>query len=517
MARFGTFYDPVIHDFDAIGWIPTIRGALSLNFLDNSISPLGDVDKFSIEIQTYNGFSSSRYLAASSLFVFDDSKKGWHYLRTFRFIFRGTINDEERQNTFIEATFDENQRALAKKLFAKKGKDLLIGRLSMMAIPNKLTKRKLTDKEKEILSSMKNLKEMKEKYDKAYKLDAETLSALEEKRKGLKEQWIEVEKNTLAIEKDTGDNPIYMFDVILSRDGILFLKDVTCVKFKETYFTPDKPDDYTKNIPLHRVFKVALHFMTSLFHKNYHHSLEDDAFLPATNLHPIKADKTLERLVKHQIEAFLNPAIRAKRDIYTSKKYISCNPEGIFPYLESFLYILENNMFIKSDDAELLRKFIDTQSKEYKVWSSDKKVRRNSFLTQRNLVARLTVSLAVLVAGINAFNFIEPCYLTTLHRVWIIFILGGIGWIIHTIVIQKHIYGGIIFKPKKQRNKFWNKDSHVADGKLSPRYAFRLSWTNTKLYIKRENASKVVILWWIFLILLALYISYVIGNAIFSL
>jgi hypothetical protein len=91
-------YSPLINSFDAVGWIPTIRGSLSLSLFDNSKSIFGDVDKFSVEFKNYYpNFVSSRYLVATSLLATDDYKVGEEYCRTFRYVFRGTINDVQKQ------------------------------------------------------------------------------------------------------------------------------------------------------------------------------------------------------------------------------------------------------------------------------------------------------------------------------------------------------------------------------------------------------------------------------------
>jgi hypothetical protein len=508
-----TPYLPLINTFDAIGWVPTIRGSLSLNVFDDSKSILGDVDKFSVEIKTYNNdFSSSRYLAACSLFAVDDNKKGWHYRRAFRFIFRGTIDDKEKQSKFITEMFKNEQISSVKKLFEEK--ELLIGKLSIMAIPNKLRERELTEQEKNILLCMNELSKKKQEYIKADS-DGYSFERLDRMRSALKEQWVKVETQILEVEKDEGGNPVYKFDVILSRDGILFLKDDTCAEFKKHYFTADSASDYRKNIPLHGIFKMSLHFVTSLFHMNYHHSPEHDAFLPATNLHPIRTNTTLKRIIKHQLESFLSPVIKIKRDINDTNANIICNPAGVLPYAEAFLYVFENNKFLPKEEADLLHKFIDTQKKEFEALSSDNKAIYNSFLSQDNFVTRLTVSLAVLVAVIQTFGFLFKdsdvfCRLgtekMTVLRTVIILISFGLGWTIHRFVIQRIIYREKFIR-KRKRN-FLNQDSNIDKGKLSRLYAFRLFWINIKLQIKKSNINifiisgliifigVIVLLWW---------------------
>jgi hypothetical protein len=488
MSRLVTPYRQIIDKFDAIGWIPTIRGGLSLNVFDDSESLLGDVDKYSTEIKIYNGFKSSRYLAASSLFAFKDRKKGRNYRRAFRFVFRGSINDIAKQDAFLQDTFEESQYVAVKSLFEEK--DILIGRLSIISLPNKLNKRRITEQENELLLALKELQSKKNQYDKAFRLFAEDLKTLENMRTDLKSIWSCVEAKmsefemTLEANDDKKSHRVYKFDVILSRDGILFLKDKTHVLFRGDYFEKGTPSDYTLNIPIHRIFKTALHFITSLFHKNYHHPDEHDAFLPVSNLHPIKKDASLRRLVKHQVDAFLCPIIKAKRDLGDTKANILCDPEGVLPYFESFIHVSENNQFVDKKDADVFREFINTQSKEYEVRSSDVKSIRSSFLAQRNPWARITVGLAVLAAVIATFDFVINdipvfCNLSEAKKMMFrgIIAFSGfvLGWIIHEILLQKYTYRGVLIKRERNNlNRILNIDSDTSNRKLSRRYAFRL-------------------------------------------
>jgi hypothetical protein len=498
MAQFETPYSPLINTFDAIGWVPTIRGGLSLNVFDNSNSLLGDVDKFSIEVKTYDGFSSSRYLTASSLLTFDDNKKGNQYFKTFRFIFRGTVNDEIRQSNFIAEKFNNEPSAVG--LFEEK--ELLIGKLSIVVTLSS----KLSVKEKQLLRRLKSLSGKKEEYNIACKADScEKLAAM---RVELKAEWEKVEDKIIDIEKGTGENPVYKFDVVLSRDGILFLKDDTGSEYRRDFYKENTQSDYTRNIPIHRVFKTAMNFIKHLFHMNYHHSEEHDTFLPATNLHPIREDGNLNRIIKHQMEAFLSPVIRMKRvDDNPYYRYELCNPEGILLYAESFLLVCKYNKFITDEKVDLLSKFIDKQKKEYEAISSDKKSSRSFYLSQKNIFATLAIALSILTALIKTIDFLfkDSALLFNMDeqgdaevfipRLYIILGSFGLAALFHRNYINGQILAGK-FNRKPKRKNILNRDSNINRGRFSILYNIRLFLINntTQLNINKLDIAGIIII-----------------------
>ena len=463
-----SFY-PLINTFDCFGWVPTIRGSLSLKLFDSSDSILGDVDKYSAVVKTYNNLHSSRYLVASSLFTFDDIKKG-DYARTFRFIFRGTIKDEDRQKIFIN-NFD-NSGSL-ENFFQKK--ELLIGKLSIVTVLSS----ELTKQEQELLLSLKVLSSLKEDYKIKRNKESALLEDLESARNEMKGKWDEIESEIISIENTVEENPIYKFDVVLSRDGILFLKDDTTDVFRKTYFKEGTANDYTQNVPIHRLFKTAMIFMKCLFHKNYHHAEEHDSFLPASNLHPIRNDMSFSRVIKHQTEAFLAPIIQAKR---SSNMYILCNPKGILLYTEAFLHVFENNKFVDEEESKLLHKFIDTQAKDFDVLTSDNNAVRNFFLSQRNIFARITVGLTFLITIIRTSVFLFKEIDDYKIRLFIVVSSFGLGILIHAYAVRRAITKGKYNKKKKPRS-FLNRNSNIAKGKLSYRYRIKRQWIDSKARI----------------------------------
>ena len=60
---------------DCFGWVPTIRGSLSLDLINDANEILGDVDKYSVEVKNYKNLRSEHYIAATSLLTVNDILK----------------------------------------------------------------------------------------------------------------------------------------------------------------------------------------------------------------------------------------------------------------------------------------------------------------------------------------------------------------------------------------------------------------------------------------------------------
>ncbi|MDR2498003.1 MAG: hypothetical protein LBD28_01000 [Tannerellaceae bacterium] len=514
MPRFNTPYSPLIEKFDAIGWIPTIKGSLSLNVFDNSNSLLGDVDKFAIEVKTYNGFNTSRYIVASSLFTYDDSKSGSDYAKTFRFIFRGTINDRERQNEFINRSLDFADGSLEstkqwRELFEEK--DLCIGKLSIVTIPD----HSLTEEEKRLINQLKELKKRKEKYIENHDNKANSLNVLAQGRAQLKTLWEDVESTIIAIEntilppsaiitrrtKRPEPRPIYKFDVALSRDGVLFLKNDTniCFNFNldETDIDYNSEIDYKRTIPIHRVFKTSMNYIKFLFHRNYHHHDEHDTFLPASNLHPINHDGKFDRIIKHQMEAFLSPIVKIKR--YPNiKKYNLCNPEGVLLYAKSFLMVCKRNEIINAHDFDYYSEFVDCQKTEFDAFAHDRRMIVNFFLSQKNVLAKVTIALTILIAVFQTINFLKwddilgvmgikweslpPAYAI---RLLIVAAIPFVAIVIHNLIVRWYTFRGK-FNRKKISKNILNQNSNTKKRQLSRLYKIRLLWITHVKHLIRE-------------------------------
>ena len=507
-------YLPLINTFDCIAWVPTIRGGLSLSLIDDSKSIQGDVDKYSVEFKELNGFESTRYLAASSLFTFEDSKLGKHFSRTFRFLFRGTINEKQRLTEVVENLFEDKKEAV--DLFQEK--DFLIGKLSFLPACNIYEEAalgnldsndnvgeagntddidELTRKEADLIELLKKLSDEKRKYTRFFSVESASCAELDNQRALMKSIWLQVEEKMKAIEGGLNNKPVYKFDVVLSKDGILFLREDTDRQFKTHYIQQGTSSDFTQNIPIHRIFKTAMNFIKYLFHCNYHHQEEHDTFLPVTNLHPIRGSGgNLSKIVKHQIEAFLTPVTKMKRDGLMT---YSCNPIGVLLYAESFLFVFEENNFLKHDEAHLLRKFINQQKKEMELLLSENKAVVTSFLTQKNLLSTITVGLAFVLATINVVMFtakglfpeINQLSQLTLKNIlpYAFIVCGAFG---AGIAVQNYTIRTVFLKRfirKKKKNYYLNRDSNLQKRKFSRCYSLRLQLIEIKLHLKQAGVN----------------------------
>lgn len=161
----------LISKFDGIGWIPTIRGCLSLNLIDNAKSILGDADKYSIRFKRINGLHSEHYLIASSILTVNDTKAGRKFDRTFRYVFTGSINNDDVERAFLKDKSLACDTDLQKYIHDE---GLLIGRLVIVAseeevvgedTSNKLIfTHRLSTEEVKLLQGLQELTKLNEKY-----------------------------------------------------------------------------------------------------------------------------------------------------------------------------------------------------------------------------------------------------------------------------------------------------------------------------------------------------------------
>lgn len=234
----------LIKQYDCFAWLPTVRGALSLELLENPENILGDVDKYVARIKRYVGMNSEHYIAATSMLTVNDSKAGSKYSRTFRFIFTGDINvrteyEELLQNLNIE---DEEIH----QYFINDG--VLLGQLIII---NETTER-LENNEVRILEAMIELSNECEEYKKMFYINAASMETLESFRNNMVEKWKSIKNIVQEIKNVTTGKPIFSFNVLLTRDGIMLLKDTTNNQYKTLYTQENTATDYTRNIPLHR-------------------------------------------------------------------------------------------------------------------------------------------------------------------------------------------------------------------------------------------------------------------------
>lgn len=396
--------ESLISKYDGIGWIPTIRGCLSLDMIDDAKSILGDTDKYSIRFKRINGLHSEHYLIASSLLTVNDSKGGSNYIRTYRYIFTGSIKtDEVSIHSFLKEKGYVDNAELQKYI---EDDGLLIGRLVIVAsdkVEEKensrlmFTHRLVTDEVK-LLMGLQMLTELNQEFQNQFSMEAASMTDLQATREKLLEKWTELEATARKIENDTfSGRPTFCFEVVLTRDGILLLKDVTREEYRSYFAEPGSADDYTQNIPLHRLFKSAMNYMKYLFHSNYHHNEEHDTYLPASNLLSTKmADGKLDlyKVFRHQLDAFLVPIIKLKRSSFSN---YAVDPMGIILYAKAFIRVFESNHLVSLDITSKAMEHCEILQREIELMTSQHRSIANALIIQHNPY--------VIATGLLGFEF----------------------------------------------------------------------------------------------------------------
>lgn len=387
----GRDISPLLEIYDAFGWIPTIRGALSLDLMGDSANMWGDVDRHAVAFVNFDGFSSERFIAATTLQNVSDTKYGKDYVRTFRYFFYGSIHNSSDSNDFLKnlpSKVREGEKIKEIEALVKE-EGVLLGKLVIVVEETY----SLSDLEIRIINQIKDLVSARRQYDGKFSVEAVSLKSLDAMRGDMKTGWLSLKHDIDHLKFE--DKIQFTFDVFLTRDGITLLRDCSDDRSKATYFEAGTSNDYTQCVPIHRMFKTAMNFMKFLFHKNYHHEEEHDTFLPASNLHPYHSSRNFSKVLKHQTDAFLNPLMKMRRNEY---RQLSVDPVGILCYAKSFVYVCRDKCLIPEDEARRQLDHIALQEQEMGHAMRYSKSLLTSLATQRNLFFILTTVLAFAVA-----------------------------------------------------------------------------------------------------------------------
>lgn len=490
----------LVRPFDAFGWIPTIRGALSLDLIDNGKHLLGDVDKYAVEFLCHNGLSSSHYIAATSLLTVNDSKVGEDIYRTFRYMFVGAISDADFNTSLLTKYEIDDEETI--RYIKKEG--VLYGQLIILTE----SESDLSDDEVRLLMLMQEIVCKHDDFERSFSIRATSMEDLESKRMKMHGLWQDICTCVYDIKDDNQDSrPKYCFDVLLTRDGILLLKDTTSIMFYETYRKEGTPNDYTQNIAMHRIFKVAMTYIKYLFHVNYHHNIENDAFLPASNLHPARRNDNfdLRGVFKHQLNAFLNPITKMKRNGFAD---YTMDANGIMLYAKAFVNVFKENLLVDTDLANRAESFIDLQKQEVEHMTQGSKALVNSVLVQHNPLIIFTGVLAFVVAVVKLFtSFIAIDRVS----IWdltsplmfkkvgiyclLIAICFFIGYTIYYITHSKVLSRRFVRKEQKTIIPFG--DSNTIKKRFSYSYQFYI-WIHTQmLVVGIIGAALLKVLFWV--------------------
>lgn len=465
---------PILHNFDAFGWIPTLRGALSLDLMGDSGLMWGDVDKFSVAFSEYTGASSQRYIVATSFHNVSDSKYGMDYCRSFRYFFYGAVPNktdaEQRYKDLVGSQPKEEELISIREL--SENERFLLGHLFIVLEETHT----LSDLEVSIIKGIKDLVNKKKEYVYQFSYKADSLETLEKTRNKMKRLWYIVRNDIDRLSSQ--DRKLFHFGVFMTRDGITLLKDLTAEGSKSLYFEAGTTSDYTINIPIHRIFKTAMNFMKYLFHKNYHHEEEHDTFLPVSNLHPHNEDQKFCRIFKHQIDAFLHPLMKLRRQ---SIKNVNIDSTGIICYAKSFVYVCRNNQLIQKEQADKELEFITLQESEIAHASRHTRSLINSLASQNNIFFLFSTVLAFMVAALKIYESgmrLSGSNLEWLSKqdwyvtVALLVVLGAIGFLIlffSTRIAKKKEFRVNQAKVNKLRlrNAIFHKDSDLNYKRLS--------------------------------------------------
>mgnify|MGYP000885419012 CR=1 FL=1 len=465
----------LLEKFDCFGWVPSIRGALSLDLTGQFSNILGDVDCHSVVVKNFNKLTSEQFVAATSLISVNDRKHGDDYDRLFRYFFIGAIHNQKRNQIFLD-NYKLCEDKDVKEVLDKEG--ALLGTL-LIKVEQSYN---LTEQEVEILTSIKKLEKLKQSYQKDFYEDAVSLAILDCKRKEMKTKWETLENMINNLTKDNG-HIIYSFDIFLSRDGILLIKDISSEQSKNTYFQNGTPSDYTQNIPLHRLFKCAMNFIKYLFHYNYHHNIEHDTYLPASNLHPLRnsLDKDFNRIFKHQLDAFMQPITRLKRNNF---KQYPIDPNGIICYARAFIQTCYCNGLISKDKKESYNSYLSIQETEINHLTRHHKTQLSTVVLQRNFIFIISAVLALTVAVVKLIgtiikipqieigeNVSNQSVIACISLVFILFLGWGVYEMTYARILKKE------FRHQSDKNYIRNiflRNSNLKKARLSISYILYL-------------------------------------------
>lgn len=499
MANLKELFKP----FDAFGWIPTIKGSLSLDLIGHGKHLLGDVDKYAVEFSRHIGLSSCHYVAATSLLTVNDSKVGDEISRTFRYIFVGAISDPNTDESYFARYNIEEEDV--KTYVEKEG--VLFGKLLILTESDF----KISDVEARLLQLMQNIVEDHNCFLRSFSVEAVSMKDLESQRLRLYNSWDDISSCFDEINSDENDQrPKYCFDVALTRDGLLLLKDTTSERYRDSYCKQGTADDYTQNVAIHRIFKVAMNYIKYLFHANYHHNVENDAFLPASNLHPARSSEAIDLsgVFRHQLNAFLNPITKMKRNGFSD---YTMDANGIILYAKAFVNVFKENQLVEQQVANKASCFIDLQKQEVEHMTQSSRTLVNAVLTQHNSLLIFTGVLAFVVAVVKLlttfveFDRIHIENITSTDEydkvvlygtiVAFLFFVGySIFYYTHSKVLSKR------FVRKEDKNVIFCGNSNIKKRRFAYSYMFHI-WKHSQMLIVGIIWSAIIkVLLWLILL-----------------
>lgn len=499
----------LLQHYDAFGWVPTIRGALSLDLFNDSSHRFGDVDAYSAAFKYIRGFQSTHYLAATSYESTHDRKHSKKFARGFRTFFYGSINNDESLLEFSSKTGIKTDSSNPAKTFG----DIMLGEV---IIVNELTKI-IPDCEIGAIEAISSLRNDLSRHKTNSTIFAQPFDSLDTSREEMLGDWEKFRRHVSDI-KGKSDLPVYTFDILLTRDGILLIKDTTGPKWIDHFAKPGSSNDYHEHIPLPRIFKHVMNYVKFLFHSNYHHKRQHDTYLPVSNLCPLRSRPDgFPGIFRHQIDRFLDPVIHLKRKGF---KDYSIEPNGIIEYARSFIHVCHNNSLIDQTTATKELAFLGICQSEIDHITKENKSVLNTVITQSNpifiwsgviAVCAAIIKISLPLYNIKALNA-QPTDAELTHTYSYIagvLLLVSLIFLCFKLCQQRTLSRRFKMDNKPGRiERFMLADSNLKEKRLSHRYTLLILWRTLSMSFKEKAKQITRFILLILIILLLIYSLY---------
>ena len=226
-----------------------------------------------------------------------------------------------------------------------------------------------------------------------------------------------------------------------------------------------------------------MNFIKYLFHYNYHHNIEHDTYLPASNLHPLRnsLDKDFNRIFKHQLDAFMQPITRLKRNNF---KQYPIDPNGIICYARAFIQTCYCNGLISKDKKESYNSYLSIQETEINHLTRHHKTQLSTVVLQRNFIFIISAVLALTVAVVKLIgtiikipqieigeNVSNQSVIACISLVFILFLGWGVYEMTYARILKKE------FRHQSDKNYIRNiflRNSNLKKARLSISYILYL-------------------------------------------
>lgn len=431
----------VIQQFQGLAWVPTIKGGLSFDVVNNPETLIGDRDKKVAHMKLFSNMQGRHYVVATSLCTFEDDNKSHKsrqcrhnscsdyrdrnkdrekcrlkdyctyskkYNHTFRFIFAATVSD----NVELEGKVEGESFSLTNAGQFLTGRLYIIPQMGKWVNPDISTVLGTISRIVDKCTGKGSKNNRTTQLTGLMEYTADPNTSNNEFIDLWKELTCNLDRMSSAYAVSKVPRPVACIETLLSRDGMLLFRDATDTGNLH-FFKGFRDSLDSDSIPMHRMFKTAATYVKFLFHKNYNHHDKNDSYMPVSNLRNVRDEKDMSRIVRHQMESLLVPVIQLRRQLY---KKCNCNPVGIIEYARAFLESARKQGWIRSEcglsgtnEYEIARNYISILMEDVRAGHEQ---RRNSvldFLTvQSNLMAFFAIVLTFALAAKEIIDLFDP-------------------------------------------------------------------------------------------------------------